>query len=75
MAADDATIAALTEALQGMRASSRKPKIPAFDPKNVEIWIKRVDNAYRRAGITDPKDKFAHIEGKFAVDTDSCICS
>lgn len=71
--ADQATIQALTEALQGMKTSSRKPEIPAFDPKNVEIWIKRVDNAYRRAGVTDSKDKFAFIEGKFAVDTDARI--
>ena len=70
MAADQATIQALTDALQGMKASSRKPELPNFDPKNVEIWIKRVDNAYRRAGITDPKDKFAHIEAKFEVDAD-----
>ena len=69
----DPTIRALTEALQGMKASSRKPELPDFDSKNVEIWIKRVDNAYRRAGITDPKDKFAHIEGKFTVDADSRI--
>lgn len=69
----DDTIRALTEALAGMKASSRKPELPAFDKNNVEIWIKRVDNAFRRAGITDPKDKFAHIEGKFAVDTDARI--
>ena len=73
--ADQATIQALTEALQGMKASSRKPELPNFDPKNVEIWIKRVDNAYRRAGITDPKDKFAHIEAKFEVDADPRIQS
>ena len=65
------TIRALTEALAGMKASSRKPELPAFDKNNVEIWVKRVDNAFRRAGITDSKDKFAHIEGKFAVDTDA----
>ena len=75
MAADQATIQALTEALQGMKASSRKPELPAFDPKNIDIWIKRVDNAYRRAGITDPKDKFAHIESKFEVDADPRIQS
>ena len=72
---DQATIRALTEALQGMKASSRKPDLPAFDPKNVEIWIKRVDNAYRRAGITDPRDKFAHIEAKFEVNADPRIQS
>ena len=70
---DQETIRALTEALAGMKASSRKPELPAFDKNNVEIWVKRVDNAFRRAGITDSKDKFAHIEGKFAVDTDARI--
>ena len=73
--ADQETIRALTEALQGMKASSRKPEVPNFDPKNVEIWVKRVDNAYRRAGVTDPKDKFAYIESKFQVDADARIQS
>ena len=69
----DPTVQALTEALQGVRVSSRKPELPAFDPKNIDIWLKRVDNAYRRSGVTDPKDKFAFIEPKFAVDTDPRI--
>ena len=67
--AEEAT-RALADALQGMRASSRKPEIPAFDSKNVELWLKRVSNAYRRAGITDSKDKFAFIEPKFSVNED-----
>ena len=67
------TMQALTDALQGVRVSSRKPELPAFDSKNVEIWLKRVDNAYRRAGVVDPKDKFAFIETKFAVDADPKI--
>ena len=70
--ADD-TVRALTTALQGMKVSSRKPDLPAFDSKNVEIWLKRVSNAYRRAGITDPQDKFAFVETKFSVDTDPRI--
>ena len=73
MATDQDTIRMLTEALQGLRASSKKPEIPAFDPKNIDLWVKRVDNAYRRANITDPRDKFAFLESKFAVDTDPCI--
>ena len=43
---DQETIRALTEALAGMKASSRKPELPAFDKNNVEIWVKRVDNAF-----------------------------
>ena len=54
----DQTVQALTAALQGMKVSSRKPELPPFDPKNIDIWLKRIDNAYRRAGVTDPKDKF-----------------
>ena len=73
--AEQETIRALTEALRGMKASSRMPEIPNFDPKNIEIWIKRVDNAYRRAGVTDPKDKFAYIESKIQVDADARIQS
>ena len=69
----DQTVQALAAALQGMKVSSRKPDLPAFDPKNIDIWLKRIDNAYRRAGITDAKDKFAFIEPKFAVDADPRI--
>ena len=69
----DETVQALASALQGMKVSSRKPELPAFDSKNIDLWLKRVDNAYRRAGITDPKDKFAFVEPKFAVDTDPRI--
>lgn len=73
MGDQDPTVQALTAALQGVKVSSRKPELPAFDSKNIEIWLKRVDNAYRRSGITDPKDKFAFIETKFAVDADPQI--
>ena len=69
----DETVQALAAALQGMKVSSRKPDLPAFDSKNIDIWLKRVDNAYRRAGITDAKDKFAFIEPKFTVDADPRI--
>ena len=70
---NNASVQALTDVLQGVRISSRKPDLPAFDAKNVDIWLKRVDNAYRRAGVTDPKDKFAFVETKFAVDADPNI--
>ena len=32
------TVQALTDALQGVRVSSRKPDLPAFDSKNVDIY-------------------------------------
>ena len=32
------SVQALTEALQGVRVSSQKPELPAFDLKNVDIW-------------------------------------
>ena len=73
MGDQDPTVQALTQALQGVKISSRKPELPAFDTKNIEIWLKRVDNAYRRSGVTDPKDKFAFIEPKFTVDADPQI--
>ena len=66
-------------ALQALTAASsisskpKKPELPAFDTKNIEIWLKRVDAAYTRAGITAPKDKFAFLEAKIAVDTNPRI--
>ena len=51
----------------------RKPDLPEFDPKNIEIWIKRMQAAYDRAGIVLPKDKFAFLESKFAVGSNPSI--
>lgn len=52
---------------QQTQVKSRKPELPDFDSKNIEVWIKRVTAAYDRANITLPKDKFAYLETKFHV--------
>ena len=48
--------------------SHKKPELPQFDMKNIESWIRRVENAFLRVNITDPKLKFAHLESVIAVD-------
>ena len=52
---------------------TRKPELPEFDSRNVEVWIRRVASAYDRAGIVLPKDKFAFLENKFAVGANPAI--
>ena len=67
----EAAIAAATAAANALAAAqsrAKKPDLPPFDKKNVDIWIKRVESAYQRAGVTAPKDKFAYLEPKFPVD-------
>ena len=59
---------AAAAALQAAQTRSKKPELPPFDKKNINIWVKRVESAYTRAGVTAPKDKFAHLEAKFPVD-------
>ena len=54
-------------------AVRRKPEIPAFNKEHIEIWIKRTEHAYTRAGITAVNDKFAWLETKFPVGTDPKI--
>ena len=54
-------------------APKKKPDLPAFDSKNVLVWIRRVEAAYRRAGVIDPKDKFAWMESIFQVKLDPQI--
>ena len=54
---------------------TRKPELPEFDRNNIEIWLKRVQSAYDRAGITHPKDKFAFLESKFPVGANPSIDS
>ena len=51
-------------------AIRRKPEVPAFNKEHIEIWIRRMENAYTRAGITSVNDKFAWLETKFPVGTD-----
>ena len=63
---------ALTAALPSL-SSKKKPDLPAFDKRNVEVWIKRIEAAFTRAGVTSAKDKFAFLEAKFPVDYNSKI--
>ena len=53
--------------------SLRKPDLPPFDKKNVDIWIKRVESAYARVNCVNPALKFAHLEAKFEVNADPII--
>ena len=54
-------------------AIRRKPEIPAFDKSHIDIWIRRMEHAYTRAGITSAGDKFAWLETKFPVGADPSI--
>ena len=75
---DEATVQRLMEAaIRATQQSStqqvqslKKPELPAFDKRNVEIWIRRIESAFTRVGCTDPKLKFAHLEAKFEVGED-----
>ena len=69
----DAALQSLSTALSGLTVSSRKPDLPAFDKTAIEIWIRRVESAYIRAGITSALEKFAFIESKFAVNEDPVV--
>ena len=59
---------AATRALEAAQGRAKKPDLPAFDKKNVELWIKRVESAYTRSNVILPRDKFAYLEPKFTVD-------
>ena len=54
-------------------APKKKPDLPPFDAKNVLVWIRRMEAAYSRAGVIDPKDKFAWMEAIFQVKLDPQI--
>ena len=57
----------MTAALPSL-TNKKKPDLPAFDKRNVEIWIKRVEAAFTRSNVITAQDKFAHLEAKFPVD-------
>ena len=67
------TLATLSTALSGLQVSSRKPELPPFDKNAIEKWIRRVESAYIRSGISSPLEKFAFIESKFPVDEDPAV--
>ena len=49
-------------------AIKRKPEIPSFDKAHVDHWIRRTENAFIRALVNTPREKFAFLETKFPVD-------
>ena len=66
-----AALEAATAALSISR--KKKPELPDFDHKNIEIWIRRVEAAYIRANISSASDKFAFLESKIAVNFNPTI--
>ena len=68
------TINQLSSAFQSLTATTasssaprKKPEMPPFDQQNVLIWLKRLQAAYDRAGVTRAKDKFAYLESTFDI--------
>ena len=47
--------------------SRKKPEMPAFDQQNILVWLRRLQAAYDRAGVTQAKDKFAYLESTFDI--------
>ena len=45
----------------------RKVELPTFDKNNIHTWIRRVEAAFGRAGVTTAQDKFFFIEAKIDV--------
>ena len=45
----------------------KRPELPAFDKNNIHIWVQRVEAAYAREEIVDPKQKFAFLESVIGV--------
>ena len=45
----------------------KRPELPAFDKSNIHIWIQRVESAYAREEVTEPKQKFAFLESIIGV--------
>ena len=72
MAEGDA-LTTLSTALSSLQVSSKKPELPPFDKNSIDKWIKRVESAYIRSGITLAREKFAFIEAKFPVDEDPAV--
>ena len=74
-AANAATLALNALAAAGIHAPQpiaatqrrKRPDLPALDKTNIHIWVQRVEAAYAREEITDPKQKFAFLESIIGV--------
>ena len=69
----DAVRDVMRDQVRDVTALTRKPDLPAFDVNNIETWIRRVENAFTRAAITQVKDKFAFLESKIGISADPKI--
>ena len=75
------TVQSLTQSFQSLSTQPRaaaasarkKPDLPPFDPKNIIVWIRRLNAAYDRAAIILAKDKFAFLESTFPVKQNATI--
>ena len=66
-AADADAGAAAATATTSANNHIKKVELPNFDKKNIHTWIRRVEAAFGRAGVTLAKDKFFFIEAKLDV--------
>ena len=70
-----AAVAAAAQQQTSAQQQMRRPTLPAFDPHNIENWIRRVESAFTRLNITSAKIKFANLDEKIEVTSDSKINS
>ena len=68
-----ANLQAMTTSVSNAGARRKKPEIPAFNKRHIDIWIRRIESAFEREGVTAPNEKFAHLESKIGVDEDPKI--
>ena len=52
----------MRDQVRDVSALTRKPDLPAFDATNIEIWIRRIENAFTRAAILNVKDKLIRVK-------------
>ena len=64
--------AAVAAAMAGQQRN-KKPSLPAFDPRNMDTWLRCMNAAFDRLSITDAKLKFSHVDEKIPSDTDPII--
>lgn len=63
----DADVTAAAVATTSANNHIKKVELPTFDKANIHTWIRRVEAAFGRAGVTLAKDKFFFIEAKIDV--------
>ena len=69
----EAAVNSATAQHQTSSQNMHRPTLPPFEPTDIKNWLRRVNAAFERLSITNPKIKLANLDEKLSSTGDACI--